>query len=198
MARRWTVLAAAFVVMLGAQIAQAAEEPAPPPLHSLRGMFGHSSFNLKKKTLFQNLFWYIPNRLFDVVDILGLEVGAGTGIHGNVHLTRRLQAGAGRADSLRVGLMSRYPGMVDERLREKAFGWWWEFDLKREKVMGSTINIDISEADARAKHYKEADTAAVGLSLFAGVVGLSVDLKTHEVADLLLGILTLDPLRDDQ
>ena len=201
MARLRAVLVALLIVAVAAPMAVAvaaaeAEEPKPPS-HSLRGMFGHSSFNLKKKTLIQNLFWYIPNRLYDVADILGLEVGAGTGVHANVHLTRRLQLGAGRQKSLRAGLMSRYPGMVDEQLREKAFAWWWELDLKREKVMGGTETLDISEADVRKKHYKEVDTAGLGVAVFAGVVGVSVELKGHELADLLLGFLTLDPLRDD-
>lgn len=195
-----TVLAVALALAIGAPAALGGM-PTPetkPPSHSLRGMLGHSSFNLKQRTLIQNLFWYIPNRLYDVVDILGLEVGGGAGVHGNVHLTRKLQLGLGRAKSLRVGLMSRYPGMVDERIREQALLWRWELDLKREKVMGGTDTIDISETDLKKQYYKEVDTAGVGVSLFAGVVGVGVELKGHELLDLVLGILTLDPLHDDQ
>jgi hypothetical protein len=173
-------------------------EAEKPPCHSLRGIFGRSSFDLKKRPLYANILLYVPNRLYDVLDCIGLEAGAGKGAHVNIRLTRMLQFAYGREQSLRAGLVGRRPLMVDQQLEERAIAWWWQLDLRRETVMGAADDIDIGEADAAKEYYSVADPTAIGVSVFPGIVGLSAELRGHELLDLLLGLLTIDPLDDDQ
>ena len=204
MARANGIWAAALAGAMLAASAAAAGEPAPGPQpppkrlrHPLGGIRGRSSIATKKRPWHQHVLLYLPSRALDMVDCLAFEVAAGEGLHANLHATRALQLGYGHQESTRVGLNGRHVGFVDEELRETALGWWWELDLKRLNLRGSSPTLDICEADVGARYYKEADPAGVGLALFVGLFGTSVELRLYEVADLLEGFLTFDPSEDD-
>ena len=190
-------LAAALCLHALPGAARGATDEGKPRSHSLRGMLGKSSWSLKRRPLFEHVLLYVPNRLADLVDCVGIEAGAGWGGHVNVHATRSLQLGYGREESLRAGLMSRRPVVVEQSLSEKALGWWWELDLRRDTLMGRADDIDIGEDDVAKKYYKAADPVGIGLAVFPGIFGVSAEIKGHELVDFVLGFLTLDPIEDD-
>ncbi|MFW6163801.1 MAG: hypothetical protein ACODAJ_13610 [Planctomycetota bacterium] len=201
MARRPKMRAtyAAGCLLLAGAVVAAGDAPvrAEPFRHTLRGMFAKSSIGLKQRPWHQHVLYYLPSRALDLVDCIGLELGIGRGGHVNVRATRLLQVGYGYAESTRIGLESRHPGVVEEELRERAAGWWWLFELQRQPIRGGGARLDICEADVASRYIKEVDPAGIGVSLFAGVVGVSVELKTHEVLDFIKGFATIDSIEDD-
>ena len=60
------------------------------------------------------------------------------------------------------------------------------------------LHLVVGEADIGKEYHKAVDPAAIGVSLFPGIVGVSAEVKGHELIDFVLGILTLDPLDDDK
>jgi len=202
---RIVAIALAGVLVAATAVAEAGEAAAKPkakpkperPQHTPKRMLGKSSVTLKKRPWYKHALLYLPSRMLDMVDCLGFEVAAGEGLHANVRATRLLQLGYGRQESTRAGLNSRHIGIVDEELKEKALGWWWELDLRRYNLRGTSANLDISEADVRARYYKEADRTGVGISVFVGIFGVSAELRPRELLDLIQGFATLDPLEDE-
>jgi len=185
------------VGMLCCGLARAGEEAPKKKSHAPGSMFGAFSWQKNDRPWYMEVAWYLPSRGADLLDIVGIEVGAGIGVHANIHATRYLQLGFGREYATRAGLMSRYPLVVDVELEDKAFGWKWEFDLKRETLLGAAESIDIGDEDVFKGYYKEVDPAAIGLSVFPGIVGASAEIKPHEIVDFILGIFTVDSLGDD-
>jgi hypothetical protein len=108
-----------------------------------------------------------------------------------------MQLGMGREWSTHAGLMSRYLLVVDNEIDERAAGWFWEFDLRRETLLGTAESVDIGEGDVQKAYYKEMDPTAIGASAFVGVLGASAEVKPHEIADFVLGIFCIDALGDD-
>ena len=188
---------AVVVALCLGRSAAGAEGEATRCRHTLKGMFTRFSWQRHKRPWYEHVLWYLPSRAADLLDCVGIEVGAGVGAHANIHATRLLQLGIGREESVRVGLMSRYPVVVDQELRERAAGWWWELDLRRNTVLGAAPSVDICESDVARRYYKAADPAGFGVSLFPGIVGISVELKFHEVVDFVKGFATLDSRGDD-
>ena len=198
---RIVAIALAGVLVAATAVAEAGEAAAKPkpkqPEHTPTRILGRSSVTLKKRPWYKHALLYLPSRMLDMVDCLGFEVAAGEGLHANLRATRLLQLGYGHQESTRAGLNGRSIGIVDEELKEKALGWWWELDLMRYNLRGTSANLDISEADVRARYYKEVDRAGVGISVFVGIFGVSAELRPRELLDLLEGFATLDPLEDD-
>jgi len=194
-------IAVALIVGGSAALAgQSAGEPDAQPArfqHSLKGMFAKTSIALHKRPWYEHALWYLPSRALDLVDIVGLELAAGRGFHANLRATRLLQLGCGRQESTRVGINSRHVGIVDEQLTESAAGWWWRLDLRRDTLRGAARDLDICEADVAARYCKEADPTAVGISLFAGFIGISAELRIHELGDFIKGFATIDSIEDD-
>ncbi|MFP4056543.1 MAG: hypothetical protein ACLF0G_06720 [Candidatus Brocadiia bacterium] len=183
---------------VGGAAALAAEEAAEPrPSHSLSRMFASFSWQAKRRPWYHHVLWYLPSRGADLLDCVGLEIGGGIGMHGNVHLTRYLQLGMGREYSSRAGLMSRYPVVVDREIDETALGWYWDMALARKTLLGHAQDLDIRAREAREGYYKEVDPAGIGVSVFPGAFGASAEVKLHEVVDFALGLFTIDSLGDD-
>jgi hypothetical protein len=165
--------------------------------HTLKGALGKFSWQLKKRPVYQHVLWYLPSRVADLLDCVGVEIGGGLGIHANVHATRLLQLGIGREMSSRVGLMSRYPVVVDQELDEKAIGWWWRMDLRRETLLGQAPDVELGEDEVARTYNKAVDPAAIGVAAFPGAFGVSAEVKLHEVLDFVKGIFLIDSLEDD-
>ncbi|MFP4056544.1 MAG: hypothetical protein ACLF0G_06725 [Candidatus Brocadiia bacterium] len=203
MGRRWmAVWVVAFVLGMG--IAWAEEAPAEAPAaerecykHSLKRSLCTFSWQAKKRPWYQHVLWYVPSRVADLVDCVGIELGAGKGAHANVHATRLLQFAGGKEASTRVGLMGRYPVVVKQDLAETAAGWWWDLDLARETTWGAAPAVDLDAPGVCAEYHKAVDPAGIGVAVFPGVVGVSVELKLHEVLDFVKGFATIDSYGDD-
>jgi len=202
-ARKGVAVALAGLICLGVGSASAGEPPAGPAeeprfhQHTLRGMFCKFSWQAKKRPWYQHVLWYVPSRLADALDMVGIGVGGGYGIHANVHATRFLQLAIGRHYSTWAGLMSRYPVVVDQEVDERAIGWWWRVDLSRRTRLGQAPDLDIGEDEVLKTYHKAVDPAGVGAAVFYGIVGVSVEIKLHEVLDFLKGLVTIDSLEDD-
>jgi len=178
---------------------EAAKPPARPRFHrhTLAAGFAKFSWQQKRRPWYEHVLWYLPSRAADLIDCVGIEIGAGVGGHFNLHATRFLQVGYGYEESYRVGLMSRYPITVAEELGDAAFLWYWKTDVLRQTVAGRPPDVLLTEKDVAAEYHKEADPLGIGFSLFPGILGISVELKPHEVFDFLKGFLTIDSLGDD-
>jgi hypothetical protein len=206
MVRHWTtVVTLMLVASLGAVWAGEAAPEAEAEMgekpecyqHSLKNSLCKFSWQLNERPWYEHVLWYVPNRALDLLDCVGVEIGAGQGIHANVHATRLLQLGAGQASSTRVGLMSRYPLVVEEDLDEATIGWWWDLDLQRETVAGAAPAVDLNEDQVCARYNPAVDPAGIGVAIFPGIIGANVELKLHEVLDFAKGFLTIDSLEDD-
>jgi hypothetical protein len=166
--------------------------------HTLGGMFGRFSWQEHKRPWYEHVLWYFPSRGADLLDIIGIEAGWGWGAHANFHATRFAQLGIGRTRATWAGLMSRYPVVVDQEVDEKALLWLWRFDLSRKTLSGQTPEkLELSAADILPTYHKEVDPLGLGAAFFFGTVGLSFELKPHELLDLIKGFLTIDSVGDD-
>ena len=206
MARRW-MAAAALVACMGmgtALAGEAAAKPAGAPpkaptfhQHSLKRMFLKFSWQAKERPFYEHVLWYLPSRVADLLDIVSFEVGVGKGAHANVHVTRLMQLGVGSQKSTVVGLMCRYPVVAKQELDETSLGWWTKFHDKRTTAWGPAPDLDHTEKEAFVTYRKEFAPAGVGVSLFAGVVGINVQVRWHEFHDFVKGFLTIDAHDDD-
>ena len=126
---------------------------------------------------------YLPDRLFDLLDIVRARVRVGPGVAVGARATEYADAFAGSYASLFVGI----PG---PRGKPKIN---WPFGLE------SNTGVEVSVADATTGMGAAPDYGdfEFGLSLHALLLGVDVGVDPWEALDFLAGILTFDPVHDD-
>jgi hypothetical protein len=151
----------------------------PATASSLDGDEGSSSHGLGHRLLL-----YIPNRIFDVLDIVRARVRVGPGFAIGVRATQLAAAEAGFYSAFFVGV----PG---PRLQPEIN---WPFGVEAVAKAGATIvGADVSAGtDGVAYGYGE-----IGLGFQAAIVGLDVGVDVWEVVDLVVGLLTFNVVDDD-
>ena len=130
----------------------------------------------KKSGFWRGALLYLPNRLFDLIDIFKVDVGLGVGFGGVIRPTKYLQGGYRQFEPgmLRVGLMGRrYPVLIEER-NESGFG----------KTLTRNSKRDITKGEFGV---------GVDLGLIGGYGGVCLD----SAADFVLGIFGVDFQEDD-
>lgn len=122
-------------------------------------------------------WWYLPNRVLDIFDIVRADLGLGLSTGAVGRITRWGQFGYRDVDpySLRVGLFGRdWPVLVEQSV-EQGIGPW--FNQSRER--------DVADFELGA-----------GLDLF--VAGAYVGLNVGGAVDFVGGLFCLDPSQDDR
>ncbi|MCB0360350.1 MAG: hypothetical protein KDD44_11965, partial [Bdellovibrionales bacterium] len=119
---------------------------------------------------------YIPNRIFDLIDIFRIDVGLGISAGATLRLTSYGQAGYRVIDpwSLRCGLQGRDWPIFVERGKEHGFG------------------PDFIRTSGRTSTPYE-----VGAGVDLGVAGAYAGISIDELADFMGGIFLLDFKNDD-
>jgi hypothetical protein len=130
------------------------------------------------------LLLWIPNRLFDVLDVVRLRVRAGPGISASVRATEAADVALGGHATVFAGL----PGPRGVRRIP------WPVGL--ETYAGLEVSLaDLGTEDDR--HGPRYAPLEAGLGAQLGLVGLDVGVDPFDAVDLVAGILFLDPRGDD-
>ena len=129
------------------------------------------------------LVMYIPNRIFDLLDIVRARLRIGPGLAAGVRITEPVSVYIGAYGSLYGGL----PGPRLEPELPKPFGV--------EDLNGAQLSfLNLSTGLGAGPGYSWTE---IGLSLHLLIIGADVDVDPMEAVDFLAGFLTLDPRHDD-
>ena len=123
---------------------------------------------------------YIPNRLFDLLDIVRARVRVGPGFGFTIRATELADLKLGAWTSVYVGLHG-------PRL-EPSIPWPVGFDLY------SGVGVSVLETETSELYYGRGEFG-VGLHLL--LVGVDVGVDPLEAADFLTGLVTIDLIGDD-
>jgi len=158
-------------------IAQAGtQETAPPPAGQQQEQVGKSD---KERTK-HPILMYLPNRLFDLLDIFRIRVRVGPGISAGVRATTPVSAFVGFHSTLFVGLHGP---------RGKAEIPWPAGIENRGGAQASVVDMSTKET-----YY---DPLEIGLEAQPLIVGFNIGIGVFEVLDFATGFLFIDLQRDD-
>ncbi|MEQ8822730.1 MAG: hypothetical protein RLY93_21035 [Sumerlaeia bacterium] len=146
---------------------------------------------------------YLPDRFLDGVDLVTFDLHFGFGAYVDAHVTHMLQAMLGARAISGIGLhQGRSLGV--ETAAESGIGI---LPFGAHTMVGSRAGTSgvatgqygvagfISPYAERFQYYE--DYYAIGASVTAGILGVSVDVHPVQLGDFLLGIFTFDFLNDD-
>ena len=149
------------------------------------------------------LVMYLPDRVFDLLDLVTFDVHLGPGAFADVHVTRRIQAAAGLRATMGVGAH-------DQRsigLKNQSEAGFSVLTFGTQTVAGTTVGTSGVHTGAesmaglhspRNSLYQDLrDFWAIGVSVTAGLAGAEVDIHPVQLFDFIGGILLLDFARDD-
>ena len=128
------------------------------------------------------LLFYIPNRIFDVFDIVRARVRLGPGFGIGVRATELADFNLSAYTAIWVGIHG-YRG-------EPSIPW----PVGAEAVAKAEISIADAEASAGGPLYGPVE---FGLGFHAALLGVDVGIEPWEIVDLVLGLFTFDPVGDD-
>ncbi len=123
---------------------------------------------------------YLPNRIFDVLDIVRARVKVGPGIGFTVRATELVDVKLGAWTSAWIGL--RGPRM------EPMIPW----PVGVETYAGAGVSVLEAESDELLYGHGE-----VGVGVHVALVGVDVGVDLLEIGDLVLGLVTIDIGDDD-
>ena len=130
--------------------------------------------------VFTNILFYIPNRVFDVLDIVRLRLRVGPGISLGVRATKPLTAFIGPHMTVWAGL----PGPRGKPWLPLPFGF--------EARSGAQLSvIDLAKSGA---YYGPLE---IGLEFQFFLIGPNVGVDPYELVDCLLGFFMIDIQKDD-
>ena len=142
------------------------------------------------------IFLYPVNRIADLLDIIQLNLGLGLGLHGNIHLTRAAQLGAGGATQTKFGMDGRHIGSFNETRSELSALFFSVEHYKRTSGIGTFPEINTSNARDRLYHDVR-DYSAAGAAFTLFIVSFEGEIKPGEGFDFLAGLAGFDPRHDD-
>ncbi len=126
---------------------------------------------------------YIPNRIFDVLDIVRARVRLGPGFAADIRATELADAFIGAYTSVFVGI----PGPRGAPFIN------WPFGI--ENKAGAELSVADASTDGRfGPHYGAAE---FGLGAQVGLIGADLGVDPWELVDFAVGLLTFDPVHDD-
>ena len=127
------------------------------------------------------ILFYLPNRVFDILDLVRARVRVGPGIAASARVTKPVSVTAGFYASVFVGL----PG---PRGRAKI-----PWPMGMETYAGADVSVFGVSTEGFGPGYSMAEA---GVGVQAGLAGVDVGLDPLEALDLLLGFVFVD-LQDD-
>lgn len=146
--------------------------PAAPAPQATRHGFGHI------------LLYYIPNRIFDVFDIVRARVRLGPGVAVGFRVTKW-------TDIFLGSYASAYLGLPGPRRTPRVP---WPFGIEsRSGLAASVADGTVTSYDSNPRYA----STEVGAGVQALLVGAEVGVDPAEVFDLVLGFFTIDFREDD-
>ncbi len=144
---------------------------------------GDNNYDRQDHSVGHKLLMYIPNRLFDLVDIVRMRLRVGPGLAIGARVTTPVSAYLGSYAAIYAGL----PGPRNK----PSIPWPVGF----ESLSGVTLSV----ADAAIGGPVDPDYSftEIGASIHLLVVGADLDVDPVEAFDLLAGLLFFDPKGDD-
>ena len=173
--------ALALCLTLGSGLASlaSAEEPAQTETSA-----GKAEPAKESKSFGHRLLFWIPNRVFDVLDIVRLRVRVGPGISAGVRVTELADVTIGAHATL-------YAGIHGPRSQPEI-----PWPIGPETL--ATVEVSVLEAgNDEGRFGPQYGPAEVGLGTQLGIIGFDVGVEPYDVLDLAAGIFTFDPKGDD-
>ena len=130
-----------------------------------------------------DLVMYLPNRIFDVFDIVRARLRIGPGIGLGLRATELADVYLGTYASIWVGLHG-HRGEPEIP---------WPFGL--ESLTGAELSVADASVDAGAD--PDYGPFEFGLDTQLFLVGFAVGIEPFEILDLVVGIIGIDPSKDD-
>ncbi len=137
----------------------------------------------KSSSTLGTILLYLPNRVFDLLDIVRLKVRVGPGIGAGFQITRPVRLNLGAHSSVWVGL----PGARQERI----FPWPAGFEAKA-KAAASVFSSSTGMSTGPDHSYSQ-----IGVEAQAALVGLDVAIDPVEIVDFFAGIFLIEIREDD-
>jgi hypothetical protein len=138
---------------------------------------------------------YPFNRVLDFADMLSFQFGFGFGLHGNVHVTRMAQAGAGGYAVSKLGFDGRRIGLCNDSKAETSVLAASAEYYKRQNAFGTFKDYT---GEQRPWLYREhRDYWGIGQEMTLFIVNAGWEAHIKEAPDFLLGFLGVDYMHDD-
>ena len=128
----------------------------------------------------KGILLYIPNRIFDVLDIVRLRLRVGPGLSAGASATELADVFVGAHSSIYAGLRgTRGEPQIP-----------WPFGI--ENRAGAEVSVvDATKSDVRN------DPLGFGAEAQLGIIGINFDLEVYDILDLLTGFVLIDIAKDD-
>jgi hypothetical protein len=139
----------------------------------------------KSRGVFHNVFWYIPNRALDVVDIVRARARVGPGLYAGVRVTEV-------ADIIFGSYISVYAGLPGPRGKGRRLP---KSPVGLESFGG--IGVSVVEAKTEGRIGPGYTKTECGVSLHPILVGIDLGFDPMEILDFATGILLIDLRKDD-
>jgi hypothetical protein len=128
------------------------------------------------------LLWYLPNRAFDVLDLVRARARIGLGFAADARVTVA-EVFVGAYGAGYVGL----PGPRRERKRPRLLG----------PESQSGFKVLFAGATSDSEYGPDYSPTEVGAGVHLGILGIDLGADFYEAIDLLAGFILLDPRKDD-
>ena len=141
-----------------------------------------SQLSSRSDTTFKTVLLYLPNRVFDLMDIFRLRVRVGPGIGAGFQITKPIRLNVGAHSSVWAGL----PGARQKR----SIPWLAGFEAKAKAA------ASLYSTSAGISTGPEHSFSQIGIEAQAALVGLDVAIDPVEIVDFFAGIFLIE-VRDD-
>jgi hypothetical protein len=128
----------------------------------------------------KSIVLYIPNRVFDILDIVRLRLRVGPGLSAGVSATELADVFVGAHTSV-------YAGLRGSRGKPEIP---WPFGIE------NRAGAEISIADATASNVYN-DPLGFGAEAQLGIIGINVAIEVYDILDLITGFIFIDLAKDD-
>lgn len=130
-----------------------------------------------------NILLYLPNRLFDLLDIVRLRARVGPGLAVGAHVSKLTDVFVG-------SYVSAYAGLPGPRLKHTV-----PFPIGLESHNGASISVVDATADVGiGPNYSPSE---IGVSLHLAILGIDIGIDPYELIDFGTGLVGTDIREDD-